>query len=138
MKKEVLLSGIAFALAVMAVAVANLAGAIYGGAAGIGSLIATAFYVGIVTGLLIFGRKNPVLKKIGFVWSLLSFLSALWSLLMRLLHSGFVISALISVLSSVPFYGLRYRLDWTVTYALAAGVSLVWLVWSGAVLGRKS
>lgn len=137
MKKQSLIAGAVFVLTVIGVAVINLAGAWYGGPADIGHLAATAVYVCAVTGFLILGRNDRIAGKAAFAWSLLSFISGVWSLLMRLLHSGFVISAFISVLSSVPLYGLRHWLDWTYTYAVAAGVSLVWLVWSGFFLRKQ-
>lgn len=136
MSKSILLSAAVLLLTVIAVFAVNLGGAWYGGTAGTAALGATVVYVGAVTVFLMTGRSSRVGVRVGFVWSLLSFLSAAWSLLMRLLHSGFVISALISTLTSVPFYGLRLWLDWTATYAVAAVVSLVWLVFSGLSLRK--
>lgn len=128
MNQRATASGILWVLAILIVAAGNLAGAWYGGPAKALSLAATLVYICATTGFLIFGRTSPVWGTVGFLWSLLSFVSAFWSLVMRLAHSGFIISALISLLSAVPFYGLRYWLGWTAAYALATGVSLAWLV----------
>lgn len=136
MTKSFLSSAAVLLLTVVAVFTVNLGGAWYGGTASPAALGATVVYAGAVTVFLMTGRGSRVGVRVGFVWSLLSFLSAAWSLLMRLLHSGFVISAIISILTSVPFYGLRLWLDWTATYAVAAAVSLAWLVFSGLALRK--
>lgn len=128
MKRRTALSLAIWVLAVIGAAALNLAGAWYGGSANLSSLAATIGYLCATTGFLILGRANSIGSRLGFLWSLLSFLSAFWSLIMRLAHSGFIISAIFSLLSAVPFYGLRHWLDWTATYALATGVSLMWLV----------
>lgn len=110
------------AFAVVAVTVANLGGAWMGGTAKLTSLLATLLYVCAVPLFLL-----PGTTKLGFAWSLLTLASAAFSLIMRLLKQGFVISAMLSVFASVPFYGLRYWLDWTGVYAAGCAVGLCWL-----------
>lgn len=128
---------IAVALAVMVGCfVANIGGAWMGGPANLGQFIVTVLYIifwGIFT---IMTRKYGVLVKVSFVISLLTFIGAFNSLIMRLLSGGWILSALISTFASIPFYGLRLLMDWTALYAVATIISLVWLIYAGGNLRK--
>ena len=128
---------IAVALATMVGCfVANFSGAWMGGPANIGQFIATILYIifwGIFT---VMTRKYGVLVKVSFILSLLTFIGAFNSLVMRLLSGGWILAALISAFASVPFYGLRLLMDWTALYAVATVVSLVWLFYAGMNLRK--
>lgn len=128
---------IAVALAVMVGCfVANIGGAWMGGPANIGQFIATILYIifwGIFT---VMTRKYGILVHVSFIISLLTFIGAVNSLVMRLLSEGWILAALISTLASVPFYGLRLLMDWTLLYAVASVVSLVWLIYAGKNLRK--
>ena len=128
---------IAVALATMVGCfVANFSGAWMGGPANIGQFIATILYIifwGIFT---VMTRKYGVLVKVSFILSLLTFIGAFNSLVMRLLSGVWILAALISAFASVPFYGLRLLMDWTTLYAVATAVSLVWLFYAGKNLRK--
>ena len=128
---------IAVALATMVGCfVANFSGAWMGGPANIGQFIATILYIifwGIFT---VMTRTYGVLVKVSFILSLLTFIGAFNSLVMRLLSGGWILAALISAFASVPFYGLRLLMDWTALYAVASVVSLVWLFYAGKNLRK--
>ena len=128
---------ISVALAVMVGCfVSNIGGAWMGGPANIGQFIATILYIifwGIFSAAT---RKYGLLANVSFVISLLTAISAINSLFWRLMGSGWIISALVSVFASVPFYGLRLLMDWTALYAVASGFSLVWLIYTGINLRR--
>ena len=122
---------IGIALAVMVGCfVSNIGGAWMGGPADAGQFIATVFYI-LFWGLFtVMTRQYGVLAKVSFIISLVTFIGALNSLVMRLLSEGWILAALISTFASVPFYGLRLFMDWTALYAVATGISLVWLIYS--------
>ena len=128
---------IAVALAVMAGCfVANIGGAWMGGPANIGQFIATVLYI-IFWGIFsVATKKYGLLANICFVISLLTTIGAINSLFWRLMGGGWIISALVSVFASVPFYGLRMLMDWTALYAVATVISLLWLVYTGRNLRK--
>ena len=37
---------------------------------------------------------------------------------------------ILSVFSSIPFYGLRFFMDWTGLYVIATALSLAWLIYT--------
>lgn len=128
---------ISVALAVMVGCfVSNIGGAWYGGPANAGQFIATVLYIifwGIFT---IMTRKYGVLVRVSFIISLLTFIGAANSLIMRLLSEGWILAALVSVFASVPFYGLRMLMDWTPLYAVSAVISLIWLTYTSRNLRK--
>lgn len=128
---------IAVALATMVGCfVANFSGAWMGGPANIGQFIATILYIIFWGVFTVMTRKYGVLVKVSFILSLLTFIGAFNSLVMRLLSGGWILAALISAFASVPFYGLRLLMDWTALYAVATAVSLVWLFYAGKNLRK--
>lgn len=128
---------IAVALAVMVGAfVANIGGAWMGGPANIGQFAATVLYIVFWGVFTIATRKYGVLVHVSFIISLLTFIGAVNSLVMRLVSGGFILAALISTFASVPFYGLRLLMGWTPLYAVASVISLVWLVYAGRNLRK--
>lgn len=128
---------ITVALAVMVGCfVANIGGAWMGGAANIGQFIATILYIIFWGVFTIMTRKYGVLVKVSFILSLLTFIGAFNSLVMRLLSEGWILAALISAFASVPFYGLRLLMDWTALYAVATVISIVWLIYAGMNLRK--
>lgn len=129
--------GIMAALAAMVGCfVINAGGAWMGGPAGVGNLVVTALYVVFWGVFTLVSRKYGPLLRVSFVISLLTFISAANSLVRRLLGGGGFISGFVSVFASVPFYGLRWFMDWTPLYAAATAVSLGWLVCTGAGLRK--
>ena len=128
---------IAVALAVMVGCfVANIGGAWMGGPANIGQFIATILYI-IFWGIFsVATKKYGLLVNISFVISLLTTIAAINSLFWRLMGEGWIISALVSVFASAPFYGLRMLMDWTALYAVVTVISLLWLVYTGRNLRR--
>ena len=108
----------------------NLGGAWMGHPAKVAQLLMTAVYL-IFWGLFTFStRKKTAPVWISVVMSTLTSIGAVSSLVMRLLHSGFMFAPILSTFASVPFYGLRLWMDWTPLYAIASVISLLWLVYS--------
>ena len=108
----------------------NLSGAWMGSPAKATQFIMTAVYI-IFWGLFTFSTCNRTKTVwISVVMSALTFIGAVSSLVMRLLHSGFIFAAILSTFASVPFYGLRFLMDWTPLYAIASVISLLWLIYS--------
>ena len=128
---------IAVALAVMVGSfVANIGGAWMGGPANLGQFIATVLYIIFWGVFSVATKKYGLLANISFVISLLTTIAAINSLFWRLMGDGWIISALVSIFASVPFYGLRMLMDWTALYAVATIISLVWLVYTGRNLRK--
>ena len=128
---------IAVALATMVGCfVANISGAWMGGPANIGQFIATILYIIFWGVFSVATKKYGLLANISFVISLLTTIAAINSLFWRLMGDGWIISALVSIFASVPFYGLRMLMDWTALYAVATIISLVWLVYTGRNLRK--
>ena len=116
--------------------VANIGSTWMGGPANIGQFIATILYIIFWGVFTIMTRKYGVLVKVSFILSLLTFIGAFNSLVMRLLSEGWILAALISAFASVPFYGLRLLMDWTALYAVATVISIVWLIYAGMNLRK--
>lgn len=109
----------------------NTGGAWEGGPAGAGHFAVTLAYL-LFWGLFtVQARRYRTLTAIAFWLSLLTFVSAAAGLWWRLTSSGGFLAALLAAPSAVPFYGLRWRLDWTAMYAVAAALSLGWLFYAG-------
>ena len=108
----------------------NLDGAWMGNPAKFTQFLITAAYI-IFWGSFTFStRIKPAMVWISVVMSALTFIGAASSLVMRLLHSGFMFAAILSTFASVPFYGLRFLMDWTPLYAVVSVISLLWLIYS--------
>ena len=108
----------------------NLGGAWMGHPAKSAQFLMTAVYI-IFWGLFTFStRSKTATVWIAVVMSTLTFIGAVSSFVMRLLHSGFIFAAILSTFASVPFYGLRFLMDWTPLYAIASVISLLWLICS--------
>ena len=108
----------------------NLGGAWMGHPAKFAQFLMTTVYI-IFWGLFTFSTRSKTAKLwISVVMSTLTFIVSLTSLGMRMLHSGFIFAAILSTFASVPFYGLRFLMDWTSLYAIASVISLLWLIYS--------
>lgn len=116
----------------------NLGGAWMGGPANPWQFAATVLYLIFWGVFTVATRRFGVLAKVSFLISLLTFIGAVNSLIMRLLSEGWILAALISTFASVPFYGLRLLMGWTPLYAMASAVSLVWLIFAGRNVKRLS
>jgi len=126
------IAGVLLILFVMAACVAiNAGGAWMGGPANPWQFVVTVIYI-IFWGLFsIVVRNHQNLAQVSFVISLLTFISAVNSLVWRLLGGGGFIAGFVSIFASVPFYGLRWVLGWTETYVIAVVMALIWLVYAG-------
>ena len=108
----------------------NLGGAWMGHPAKSTQFLMTAVYI-IFWGLFTFStRRKTTTVWISVVMSALTFIGAVSSFVMRLLNGGFIFAAIFSTFASVPFYGLRFLMDWTPLYAIASVISLLWLIYS--------
>lgn len=123
--------GIIVALAVMISCFAiNAGNAWLGGPAGIGNFAITMLYV-IFWGVFSFtSRKYEPLVKVSFVLSLITFISSFAGVVARVSGKGGFITALLSVFSSIPFYGFRLFMDWNGTYIISTMFSLCWFIYS--------
>lgn len=108
----------------------NVGGAWEGGPAGGGHFAVTLMYL-LFWGLFtVQARRYRPLTAIAFWVSLVTFVSAAAGVWWRLTETGGFLAPLLAVVSAVPFYGLRWVLDWTAVYAAAAAVSLAWLLYA--------
>lgn len=108
----------------------NTGGAWEGGPAGAGHFAVTLVYL-LFWGLFtVQARRYRALTAVAFWVSLLTFVSAAAGLWWRLTSSGGFLAPLLAAPAAVPFYGLRWRLDWTAVYAVAAALSLGWLLYA--------
>lgn len=124
--------GVLLILFVMAACAAiNLGGAWMGDSANPQQFIVTVIYITFWGLFSVVVRKHGNLIRVSFVISLLTFISALNSLVWRLLGGGGFFAAFVSIFASVPFYGLRWVLGWTETYGVAVVIALIWLVYTG-------
>lgn len=131
-----LLGIILAAAAMISCFVINAGGAWMGGPASLGQLAVTVLYIVFWGVFSVASRRFAPLVKVSFVISLLTFIAAANSLVQVLMGNGGFLSAFISVFASVPLYGLRYLMDWTGLYVVAAALSLGWLVYTGYHLRR--
>ena len=111
-KKSVLAIILALA-AVISCFVINAGGAWMGGRADISNLIVTILYVIFWSVFSVRSRGYVPLIKVSFAISCITFVSAAAGLIARALHIGGFITGILSVFSSIPFYGLRFFMDWT-------------------------
>lgn len=124
------------AAAMISCFVINIGGAWYGGPANGGQFIVTVLYIIFWGVFTVVSHKFSPLVKASFLISLVTFISSANSLVCRLLGSGGFIAAFTSVFASVPFYGLRFILDWTGLYTVVTVLSLIWLVYSAIHLRK--
>lgn len=121
--------GIIIALAaIISCFVINLSAAWEGGPAAIGNLIVTILYVVFWGAFSVFSRKYVPLINTSFVMSLITLVASLTGLIAQLSGGAGFITALLGTFSAVPFYGLRYFMEWVGLYATASVLSLGWLV----------
>ena len=128
-KKSVLAIILALA-AVISCFVINAGGAWMGGRADISNLIVTILYVIFWSVFSVRSRGYVPLIKVSFAISCITFVSAAAGLIARALHIGGFITGILSVFSSIPFYGLRFFMDWTGLYVIATALSLAWLIYT--------
>ena len=114
----------------------NGAGAWLGGPASLGQFFVTVAYMAAWSACILLAGKSRIPAKLCWAFSLLTFLSALGSLVCRILKYGGFLSAFFSTPASVPFYGLRLFLGWDGLYAAAAVVALFWTAWTSFCLRK--
>lgn len=125
------LFGIIIAIALMiSCFVINIGGAWEGGPARIGHLVVTIIYLIFWGVFTVISRKYSPLIKISFVISLLTFISSANGLVWKMFGQGGFVSAFISIFTSIPFYGLRSFMDWSMLYVAATVLSLCWLIYT--------
>lgn len=125
------LFGIIIAIALMiSCFVINTGGAWEGGAAQIGHLVVTLIYLIFWGVFTVISRKYSPLIKISFVISLLTFISSANGMIWKMFGQGGFVSAFISIFTSIPFYGLRTFMDWSMLYVAATVLSLCWLIYT--------
>lgn len=122
--------GIIIALAALiSCFVINTGSAWEGGSAGLGNLTITILYI-VFWGVFSFiSRKYEPFINISFVISVITLISAVAGLISRISNRGGFITALLSIFSSIPFYGLRSFMGWTGLYAVAMALSLFLLIY---------
>lgn len=108
----------------------RIGGAWMGGRADISNLIVTILYVIFWSVFSVRSRGYVPLIKVSFAISCITFVSAAAGLIARALHIGGFITGILSVFSSIPFYGLRFFMDWTGLYVIATALSLAWLIYT--------
>ncbi len=128
-KKSILAIILALA-AVISCFVINTGGAWTGGAADISNMIVTILYVIFWSVFSVLSKEYMPLIKISFAISFITFVSAVFGLISRAFHIGGFITGILSVFSSIPFYGLRFFMDWTGLYTAVAALSLAWLIYT--------
>lgn len=137
--KYIFWCGLVLALVVTAVVfAANLSGAWLGSPASIGHIIMTVSYMafwGLFTWL---STKYVPLRKIVFVISLLTLISATISFICIATNQGFIIEALMSAFVSVPFYGARNFTSWEGLYGGTFVISAVWFAFAFRQLRKNS
>ena len=123
--------GIIIALAALISCFAINTGAAWeGGAAGLGNLIITILYI-VFWGVFSFiSRKCEPLIKASFIISVITLISAVAGLISCVSNRGGFITALLSIFSSIPFYGLRAFMGWTGLYAVALVLSICLLFYT--------
>lgn len=123
--------GLLLAIVVTAAAfAANLSGAWLGSPASVGQLVTTMIYIAFWCVFTWLSVRLKSLRKIVFVISLLTLISATISFVCVATNQGFVIEALMSIFVSVPFYGVRNFTNWEVLYGGAFVISLVWFIFA--------
>lgn len=130
--------GIIIAIAVMiSCFMINAWGALDGGPAEIGNLMATMLYLFFWIVFSIVCRNYGPLIKMSFIISLLTFISAANSFMFLLiLGGGGFIAGFIALFSATPFYGLTICVEWIHLYAIATIFSLCWLIYTGACMRK--
>lgn len=108
----------------------NIGGAWEGGPAGKGHFAVTLVYLLFWGFFTMQARRYRPLTAIAFWVSLITLVSAAAGVWWRMTETGGFLAPLLAVVSAVPFYGLRWVLDWTAVYATAAAVSLAWLLYA--------
>ena len=120
--------GIIIALAAMiSCFVINTGSAWQGGPAEVYNLIVTMLYIVFWSAFSFLSRKYEPLISTSFVISLITLLSSLAGLIARVSGGGGFVTALLSIFSSAPFYGLRFFMGWTGLYAVSSVLSVGWL-----------
>ena len=109
-----------------AVFATNISGAWMGGSASTVQVIMTVLYTVFWFMFTLVSVKVKPLRRIVFVISLLTMISAAISFICVTANNGFIIEALMSVFVSIPFYGFRIFTSWEGWYGGAFVVSLVW------------
>ena len=127
MKEHMFSGGLLLALLVVVCTfLVNTGGAWWGDRANVWELLMTLIYLAFWIVFTIVSSKYVQLAKIVFVFSLMTFISSVCAIIFSI-KGGFVIAVILSALASVPFYGLRFFMNWTGVYVCAVIVSTVWV-----------
>lgn len=110
--------------------VLNTGGAWMGGKASSSNLIITVLYTLFWSAFSVISSKYEPLVKISLAVSSITFVSAAIGLISRVANVGGFITGIMSIFSSIPFYGLRLFMGWTGLYAIATALSAIWLVYT--------
>lgn len=117
-------------------AIMNLGGAAWGYHAGVGNLLITLFFILFWSIFPVIYKDNAVIARVSYLLCLLMCMAAACGLALRLLHSGGFLSAALIAIVAVPFYGLNFFTNWTVTYGIATAITLWWMLYTGANVRR--
>lgn len=134
--KKSLLGIMGALLVVLACLALNMGSAWEGGPAGAGHLLVTVFYILFWSLFLFVSRAYLPLVNLSAVVSFVTLVSAAVGAASVLNEDGSLLAALLSVISAVPFYGLRLFAGWRFVYGAAAILSLCWLVFAGVFQRR--
>lgn len=110
----------------------NGSGAVYGGSAGLGSLLITIFFILFWSIFPVIYKDNTVISKLCYILCLLMCMAAACGLVLKFTQNGGFLSAALVSIVAVPFYGLRFFLGWTATYGVATATTLWWMLYTGA------
>lgn len=116
--------------------VINASAVIEGSVAEIGNLIATIVYVIFWCVFSVISKKYVPMIKAVFIISLFTFISAANGLVWNLLGQGGFVSEFISILTSIPFYGIRTFMGWRGLYVIATVFSFGWVIYSGVYMNK--
>ncbi len=116
--------------------VVNAGDAAWGGKAGFDSLMITLFFILLWSMFIVIYKNNSVLARLYYVFSFLMCLAAACGFILRLTGNGGFLSAVLVSIVAVPFYGLNFFSNWTVTYGIATAFTLWWMLYTGANVRR--
>lgn len=114
----------------------NLGGAAWGYKAGIGNLCITLFFILFWSLFPVIYKDNRVIATLSYVLCLLMCMAAACGFVLCLTNNGGFISAILVSLAAVPFFGLNFFANWTVTYGIATVFTLWWMLYTGSIVRR--
>lgn len=114
----------------------NLGGAAWGYKASIGNLLITLFFILFWSVFPVIYKENRVISKICYILCLLMCMAAACGFVLCLTNNGGFLSAMLISIAAVPFFGLNFFANWTVTYGIATIVTLWWMLYTGSNVKR--